>query len=212
MDLPVHVFPSWRVCVFWLCGRTKHSSVCLLLQAPCDPKYCAYLLNWSLCLMPVHCCWCAVLHVPKEARFAVFVSVWSILTPLWPKLAEMKAPPPTACLPPVIGQRILSVNSGPPCFVNLQINIHGSACSAGPSGSRPSGKIEERAFGGLQLSLCAALSLAGRTTQMCFVLSQGEQNRTELGSLLLKIAPGEYLRCSYSSALRNAHIIFRASK
>lgn len=74
-------------------------------------------------------------------------------------------------LPPMIGQRILSGNSTASHFCNLQINIYGSACSTGLSGSRPSGKIEERAFGGLQLSLCVELSLAGRTTQMCFVLS-----------------------------------------
>lgn len=162
MDL--NLFSGWRFGVFWLCGSTEHSWVSFLLQAPCDPKYCAYLTNWSLRLMSVHCWRCAVLRVPREARFPALVSVLNIFTR--PKLAEMKAPPP-----PMIGQRILSGNSTALHFCNLQINIYGSTCSAGLSGSRPSGKIEEQAFGGLQLSLCAALSLAGRTTQMCFVLS-----------------------------------------
>lgn len=77
-------------------------------------------------------------------------SWFGFVTRLWPKLAKMKVP-----LPPAgIGQRILSGNSTASLFCNLQINIYGSACSAGLSGSRPSGKIEERAFGGLQLSLC----------------------------------------------------------
>lgn len=91
MDL--HVFSSWRFCVFWQCGSTEHSSVCLLLQAPCDPKYGAYLMNWSLHLMSLHCWQCAVLRVPREARFWVLVSVLNIFTPLRPKLTEMKASP-----------------------------------------------------------------------------------------------------------------------
>lgn len=93
--------------------------------------------------------------------------VLSIVAPLWPKLAKMKV----SLSPPMIGQRVLSGNGTASHFCNLQINIYDSACSTGLSGSRPSGKIEERAFGGLQLSLCVELSLAGRTTQMCFVLS-----------------------------------------
>lgn len=162
---------KWRR-VFWLCGSTELSSVCLVLQASCDPMYCAFLMNWSLRLMSVHscrlCCVC-----PGRRGFQSWFRLWAFFTSLRPKLAEMKAPPtpPPPPPPPVIGRRILSSNSAASHFCNLQINIYGSTCSAGRSGSRPSGKIEERAFGGLQLSLCAALSLAGRTTQMCFVLS-----------------------------------------
>lgn len=50
--------------------------------------------------------------------------------------------------PPAISHRMLSCwsssgsNTASHCC-NLQINIYGSACSGGLSGSRPSGKIEE---------------------------------------------------------------------
>lgn len=57
---------------------------------------------------------------------------------------------------------------------NLQINIYDSACSGGLSGSRPSGKIEERAWlcNGATLAACAGAEPGGESqTELCLVLS-----------------------------------------
>lgn len=109
-----------------------------------------------------------------------FSDLWfGFVTRFWPKLAKMKVPLP----PAVIGQRILSGNSTASLFCNLQINIYGSACSAGLCGSRPSGKIEERAFGGLQLSLCL-LSWAWRGEQHKCALFCHRVNKIELNCAL----------------------------
>lgn len=159
--IDLHIFSSWRFYVFWLHrsfsrGPTRlHMTLSAVhIVSWIDPCIsCQCIVGDGLC-----CLWGDLLCLGL---------VLSIVAPLWPKLEKMKVP----LSPPMIGQRILSGNSTASHFCNLQINIYGSACSTGLSGSRPSGKIEERAFGGLQLSLCVELSLAGRTTQMCFVLS-----------------------------------------
>lgn len=76
--------------------------------------------------------------------------------------------------PPVISHRTQSCwsssgSSTASHCCNLQINIYGSACSGGLSGSRPSGKIEEWAWlcSSTTLPVCFGLSLAGRAKQKC---------------------------------------------
>lgn len=76
--------------------------------------------------------------------------------------------------PPVISHRMLSCcSSSESCTAshccNLQINIYGSACSGGLSGSGPSGTIEERAWlcNSTTLPVCPGQSLAGRGKQKC---------------------------------------------
>lgn len=90
---------------------------------------------------------------------------------------------------------------------NLQINIYGPACSAGLSGSRPSGKIEEWASlcNRTTLPLSAQCCWAWRgelRTEMCLVLSQGGQNRNALCSLLVKIALGEWIPAPCLNAVK----------
>lgn len=176
MDL--HVYSSWRFFVFWSSGSTAYSPVCFMLQAPYDPKRCPYIMKWSLYLLSVDCWRCAVLRIYIEG--GDFSESWFGFVPrFWPKLAKMKVPLP----PAVIGQRILSGNGTASLFCNLQINIYGSACSAGLCGSRPSGKIEERAFRGLQLSLCL-LSWAWRGEQHKCALFCHRVNKIELNCAL----------------------------
>lgn len=160
--IDLHIFSGWRFFVFWLHRWFSRGPHTTRLHMTLSAAHISWIGPYISCQCIVGLCclyggkWCF------ESWFGSEHCCSSLA-----KAGEDEGSP----LSPMIGQRILSGNSTASHFCNLQINIYGSACSTGLSGSRPSGKIEERAFGGLLLSLCVELSLAGRTTQMCFVLS-----------------------------------------